>query len=71
MYMTNLAAAEAVQPIADGAEDALARLYAGNDLTQAETRSLFEALVDGRLGEPADRRHAGRAQDQGRDRPTS
>jgi anthranilate phosphoribosyltransferase len=53
MYMTNLAAAEAVLPIIDSAEDALARLYAGNDLTEGETRSLFEALVQGRLGEPA------------------
>jgi len=51
MYMTNLAA-QAAPPEPRG-EDALARLYAGESLSQSEAESLFEALVQGRLDEPA------------------
>jgi anthranilate phosphoribosyltransferase len=53
MYMTNLAAAEAARPIADTAEEALARLLTGLSLSQDQARSLFEALVEGRLDAPA------------------
>jgi len=50
MYMTNLAAnAAAPEP----KEDALALLYAGEALTRDQAQSLFEALVEGRLDEPA------------------
>ncbi|HYJ53610.1 MAG TPA: anthranilate phosphoribosyltransferase [Allosphingosinicella sp.] len=50
MYMTSLAAhAAAPEP----KEDALARLYAGDSLNQAEAESLFAALVEGRLDEPS------------------
>src|SRR4051812_20411053 len=50
MYMTNLAApAAAPEP----QEEALALLYAGDSLTQAQAESLFEALVQGRLDEPS------------------
>ncbi|MFN3944349.1 MAG: anthranilate phosphoribosyltransferase [Allosphingosinicella sp.] len=35
------------------AESALARLYGGEDLSQAEAEALFGQLVAGRLGEPA------------------
>jgi len=51
MYMTNLAARAA--PPEPRGEDALARLYAGESLSQSEAESLFEALVQGRLDEPA------------------
>jgi anthranilate phosphoribosyltransferase len=34
-------------------EDALVKLYEGNDLTSAETQRLFEELVAGRFAEPA------------------
>jgi len=50
MYMTNLAAnAAAPEP----REDALALLYAGEALSREQAQSLFEALVQGRLDEPA------------------
>jgi anthranilate phosphoribosyltransferase len=50
MYMTNLAAQAAVP---EPKEDALARLYAGEPLNQAEAETLFQALVEGRLDEPS------------------
>jgi len=54
MYMTKLAPAAAADiPIADGAEDALARLFAGESLNQAAAQRLFEALVEGRLDDSA------------------
>ena len=49
MYMTNLARAAAAEP----QEDALALLYAGEALSQDQAQSLFGALVEGRLDEPA------------------
>jgi anthranilate phosphoribosyltransferase len=61
MYM-NAAAFEAAPasaaspaPASDDAvaEDALARLYSGTDLSQAETEALFALLVAGHLPEPA------------------
>ncbi|HEX8533400.1 MAG TPA: anthranilate phosphoribosyltransferase [Allosphingosinicella sp.] len=55
MYMNNNLAQQL--PIEtrgeDEAEAALARLYAGEDLDSAAAQSLFEALVEGRLSEPA------------------
>ena len=53
MYMTNLAAAEPVSQKADPVEEALGRLYLGEDLSTAETETLFAALVEGRLDDPA------------------
>jgi anthranilate phosphoribosyltransferase len=54
MYMTNLAPAEPVlQTSADPIGEALGRLYAGEDLSQAETQGLFTALVEGRLDDTA------------------
>lgn len=53
MYMTNLAAAEPVAQKADPVEEALGRLYLGEDLSTAETETLFAALVEGRLDDPA------------------
>jgi anthranilate phosphoribosyltransferase len=49
MYMTNLAAGIATP---EPREDALARLYAGEPLNQAEAETLFGALVQGLLDEP-------------------
>ncbi len=40
-------------PAEDAAEAALARLYGGEDLDAQAAQRLFEALVEGRLGEPA------------------
>lgn len=54
MYMTHLAPAAAADiPIADDAEAALARLFAGESLSEAAARRLFEALVAGRLDDKA------------------
>jgi anthranilate phosphoribosyltransferase len=50
MYMTNLVA-QIAPP--EPKEDALARLYAGEPLNQAEAETLFQALVEGRLDEPS------------------
>jgi len=50
MYMTNLALPEAAP---EPRSDALSLLYAGESLTEAEAQGLFEALVQGRLDEPA------------------
>jgi len=50
MYMTNLAVQTAAP---EPREEALALLYAGESLTQAQAESLFEALVQGRLDEPS------------------
>jgi anthranilate phosphoribosyltransferase len=55
MYMNNNLAQQL--PIKtrgeDASEAALARLYAGEDLDSWAAQSLFEALVEGRLSEPA------------------
>jgi anthranilate phosphoribosyltransferase len=53
MYMTNLAPAEPVTQAADPIEEALGRLYLGENLSTAETEILFTALVEGRLDDPA------------------
>ncbi len=53
MYMTNLAAAEPVSQKADPVEEALGHLYLGENLSTAETETLFAALVEGRLDDPA------------------
>ena len=56
MYMTsNLAETPVPAPLSlpEPAEAALARLYAGTSLDEAEAETLFSALVDGRLAEPA------------------
>jgi anthranilate phosphoribosyltransferase len=53
MFMTNLAPAEPVQQAADPIEEALGRLYLGENLSTAETQTLFTALVEGRLDDPA------------------
>ncbi|HEV2816674.1 MAG TPA: anthranilate phosphoribosyltransferase [Allosphingosinicella sp.] len=50
MYMTNLAASAAAP---EPREEALALLYAGESLSQSQAERLFEALVEGRLDEPA------------------
>jgi anthranilate phosphoribosyltransferase len=49
---TNLALRPAVPAVDCGADDALARLYAGQSLSEAEAETLFGALVEGRLAEP-------------------
>jgi anthranilate phosphoribosyltransferase len=49
----NLALAFPEPAPADCAEEALACLYAGQSLSEAEAETLFEALVGGRLAEPA------------------
>jgi anthranilate phosphoribosyltransferase len=53
MYMTNLAPAEAVTQAADPTGEALGRLYLGENLSADETETLFTALVEGRLDDPA------------------
>jgi anthranilate phosphoribosyltransferase len=53
MYMTNLAPAEPVTQGGDPIEEALGRLYLGENLSTAETQTLFTALVEGRLDDPA------------------
>jgi anthranilate phosphoribosyltransferase len=53
MYMTNLAPAEPVSQGADPIEGALGRLYLGENLSTAEGETLFAALVEGRLDDPA------------------
>jgi anthranilate phosphoribosyltransferase len=54
MYMTNLAPAEPeARTSADPVGDALARLYAGDHLSQGEAQALFTALVEGRLDDAA------------------
>lgn len=52
MYMTNLAPAEPVLET-DPTGDALERLLLGEDLAEAEAGTLFTALVEGRLDDPA------------------
>ena len=52
MYMTNLAPAEPVLET-DPTADALERLLLGEDLSEAEAGTLFTALVEGRLDDPA------------------
>ena len=52
MYMTNLAPAEPVLRT-DATADALERLLLGEDLAEAEAGTLFTALVEGRLDDPA------------------
>lgn len=54
MYRTdNLARPLSEAPAAAAAETALARLYDGVSLSQAEAEALFRALVEGELAEPA------------------
>jgi len=53
MYMTNLAPAEPATQAVDPIEEALGRLYLGENLSTAETELLFTALVEGRLDDPA------------------
>jgi anthranilate phosphoribosyltransferase len=54
MYMTNnLAELLPVPTREEAAEKALARLYAGEDLSEAAAEALFGALVDGELSEPS------------------
>ncbi|HEY0627462.1 MAG TPA: anthranilate phosphoribosyltransferase [Allosphingosinicella sp.] len=55
MYLSsNLAEKLPSTPVLlDEAEAALERLYAGQSLDQAAAQRLFEALVEGRLGEPS------------------
>ena len=53
MYMTNLAPAEPVSQRANPIEEALGRLYLGENLSTEETEALFTALVEGRLDDPA------------------
>lgn len=54
MYMnTNLAASPAPESLHDEQEEALARLYAGRSLNEAEAEDLFASLVEGRMAEPA------------------
>jgi anthranilate phosphoribosyltransferase len=52
MYMTNLAAGAAA-PQTPSAEEVLPLLYSGEPLDQAQAETLFTALVEGRLDEPA------------------
>jgi anthranilate phosphoribosyltransferase len=53
MYMTNLAARAGASEPLETSEDALALIYAGESLNQVQAERLFEALVQGRLDEPA------------------
>ncbi|HTU10462.1 MAG TPA: anthranilate phosphoribosyltransferase [Allosphingosinicella sp.] len=53
MYMTNLAPAAPIHQAADPIAEALGRLYLGEHLSGAETETLFTALVEGRLDDPA------------------
>jgi anthranilate phosphoribosyltransferase len=54
MFRTdNLALAFPEPAPAESAEEALASLYAGQSLGEAEAEALFQALVGGRLAEPA------------------
>jgi anthranilate phosphoribosyltransferase len=53
MYMTNLAPAEPVRESVDPIEEALGRLYLGEDLAESDAETLFTALVQGRLDDPA------------------
>ena len=54
MYMnTNLALRAPSEPGDECESDVLARLYAGESLTQDEAERLFASLVDGRMAEPA------------------
>lgn len=53
MYMTNLAPAEPVRAKADPIEAAQERLYLGEDLSETDAETLFTALVEGRLDDPA------------------
>jgi len=54
MYMnTNLAVPREAESALADENEALARLYAGQSLTQEEAETLFASLVEGRMAEPA------------------
>jgi anthranilate phosphoribosyltransferase len=54
MYMnTNLAVPREAESAVADENEALARLYAGQSLTQEEAETLFASLVEGRMAEPA------------------
>ena len=54
MYMNaQLAASPAATPAAEPGEEALAALFAGRSLSQAEAETLFSHLVAGRLSDPS------------------
>jgi anthranilate phosphoribosyltransferase len=51
--MSTLPKFAAAFPVLDATDESLARLYAGESLSEAESESLFAGLVAGRLAEPA------------------
>jgi anthranilate phosphoribosyltransferase len=51
--MSTLPKFAAAVPVLDATDESLARLYAGESLSEAESESLFAGLVAGRLAEPA------------------